>query len=142
MVARRKKTRLESAVRKARNRGGQAQATVIEGVQQAERMIRDAFESAQGSVQSRLGSAREQASETWDNLEALFQSRVQKALQQIGMPNAEEIRLLTKRVAELNENVKALSAKPTRRGAGKATAKAAGKKARRGTRRQGPRASG
>jgi len=142
MVARRKKTRLESAVRKARNRGGQAQATVIEGVQQAERMIRDAFESAQGSVQSRLGTAREQASETWDNLEALFQSRVQKALQQIGMPNAEEIRLLTKRVAELNENVKALSAKPTRRGAGKATAKAVGKKARRGTRRQGPRASG
>jgi poly(hydroxyalkanoate) granule-associated protein len=142
MVARRKKTRLESAVRKARNRGGQAQATVIEGVQQAERMIRDAFESAQGSVQSRLGSAREQATETWDNLEALFQSRVQKALQQIGMPNAEEIRLLTKRVAELNENVKALSAKPARRSAGKATAKAAGKKARRGTRRQGPRASG
>jgi len=142
MVARRKKTRLESAVRKARNRGGQAQATVIEGVQQAERMIRDAFESAQGSVQSRLGTAREQASETWDNLEALFQSRVQKALQQIGMPNAEEIRLLTKRVAELNENVKALSAKPARRGAGTATAKAAGKKARRVTRRQGPRASG
>jgi poly(hydroxyalkanoate) granule-associated protein len=142
MVARRKKTRLESAVRKARNRGGQAQATVIEGVQQAERMIRDAFESAQGSVQSRLGSAREQATETWDNLEALFQSRVQKALQQIGMPNAEEIRLLTKRVAELNESVKTLSAKPARRSAGKATAKAAGKKARRGTRRQGPRASG
>jgi ribosomal protein L29 len=93
-------------------------------------------------VQSRLGSAREQATETWDNLEALFQSRVQKALQQIGMPNAEEVRLLTKRVAELNENVKALSAKPARRSAGKATAKAAGKKARRGTRRQGPRASG
>ncbi len=142
MVARRKKTRLESAVRKARNRGGQAQATVIEGVQQAERMIRDAFESAQGSVQSRLGSAREQATETWDNLEALFQSRVQKALQQIGMPNAEEIRLLTKRVDELNENVKALSAKPARRGTRKAPAKAAGKKARRGTRRQGPRATG
>jgi poly(hydroxyalkanoate) granule-associated protein len=142
MVARRKKTRLESTVRKARSRGGQAQATVIEGVQQAERMLRDAFESAQGSVQSRLGSAREQASETWDNLEALFQSRVQKALQQIGMPNAEEIRLLTKRVAELNDNVKALSEKPARRGARKAPAKAAGKKARRGTRRQGPRASG
>jgi poly(hydroxyalkanoate) granule-associated protein len=135
MAARRKKTRLESAVRKARTRGGQAQATVIEGVQHAERMIRDAFESAQGSVQSRLGSARDQASETWDNLEALFQSRVQKALQQIGMPNAEEVRLLTKRVAELNESVKALSAKPARRSAKKAPAKAAARKAGRGTRR-------
>jgi poly(hydroxyalkanoate) granule-associated protein len=77
-------------------------------------MIRDVFESAQGSVQTRFGSAREQATETWDNLEALFQSRVQKALQQIGVPNASEIRLLTKRVAELNDNVKALSAKSAR----------------------------
>jgi poly(hydroxyalkanoate) granule-associated protein len=65
-------------------------------------------------MQTRFGSAREQATETWDNLEALFQSRVQKALQQIGVPNASEIRLLTKRVAELNDNVKALSAKSAR----------------------------
>ena len=63
---------------------------------------------------TRFGSAREQATETWDNLEALFQSRVQRALQQIGVPNASEIRLLTKRVAELNDNVKALSAKSAR----------------------------
>ena len=67
----------------------------------AEQMIRDAFESAQGTVQTHFGSARDQASETWDNLEALFQSRVHKAMQQLGVPNADEIRLLTKRVAEL-----------------------------------------
>jgi poly(hydroxyalkanoate) granule-associated protein len=80
----------------------------------AEQMIRDAFESAQGSVQTRLGSARDQATETWDNLEALFQSRVHKAMQQLGVPSADEIRLLTKRVAELNDNVKALSARQAR----------------------------
>jgi poly(hydroxyalkanoate) granule-associated protein len=80
----------------------------------AEQMIRDVFESAQGSVQSRIGSTRDQAAETWDNLEALFQSRVQKALHQLGVPSAEEIRLLTRRVAELNENVKALAAGRTR----------------------------
>jgi len=82
----------------------------------AEQMIRDAFDAAQGSMQTRLGSARDQATETWDNLEALFQNRVHKAMQQLGVPNAEEIRLLTKRVAELNDNVKALSA---RRGRGR-----------------------
>jgi poly(hydroxyalkanoate) granule-associated protein len=80
----------------------------------AEKMIRDVFESAQGSVQSRLDSARDQATETWDNLEVLFQSRVQRALQQIGVPTAEEIRLLTRRVAELNDNVKSLAARPAR----------------------------
>ena len=82
----------------------------------AEQLIRDVFEAAQDSVQSRIGSARDQASETWDNIEALFQSRVQKAMQQLGVPSADEIRLLTRRVAELNENVKALSAKRPRGG--------------------------
>jgi poly(hydroxyalkanoate) granule-associated protein len=153
MVARRKKSRLETTVRKARARAARAPATVVEAVQQvwlagmgaiaraqkegpsafqdavaeglkllgrsrsqAEKTLRDAFEAAQGTVQSRLDDARDQATETWDNLESLFQSRVHKALQQIGVPNAEEIRLLTKRVEELNDSVKALARKTARGG--------------------------
>jgi poly(hydroxyalkanoate) granule-associated protein len=92
----------------------------------AEHVIRDAFEAAQGTVESRLDSARDQANETWDNLEALFQSRVHKALQQLGVPSGDEIRLLTKRVAELNENVKALAARQAR-GRGGRTRKAKAK---------------
>jgi poly(hydroxyalkanoate) granule-associated protein len=76
---------------------------------------REAFETAQDTVQSRIDSARDQASETWDNLEALFMSRVHLALQQLGVPSAEEIRLLTRRVEELNASVQALSGKPARR---------------------------
>jgi poly(hydroxyalkanoate) granule-associated protein len=75
----------------------------------ARKMIQDAFEDTQINVQDRLESAREQAGETWDNLELLFQNRVQRALQQLGVPNADEIRLLARRVAELNENVVALT---------------------------------
>ena len=82
----------------------------------AEQVIRDAFESAQETVQSRVGSAREQATETWDNLEALFQSRVHKAMQQLGVPSGEEIRLLTQRVEELNASVQAMSARKPRGG--------------------------
>ena len=67
--------------------------------------VRDAFESAQETLQSRVGGAREQAQETWDNLEALFQSRVQRAMHQLGVPTAEEIRALTRRVSELNDSV-------------------------------------
>jgi poly(hydroxyalkanoate) granule-associated protein len=80
----------------------------------AEQVIRDAFDAAQESMQTRFGSARDQATETWDNLEALFQNRVQKALNQLGVPSAEEIRILTRRVAELNESVQALSARQVR----------------------------
>jgi poly(hydroxyalkanoate) granule-associated protein len=110
------------AVAKAQKEGPAAfQDAVAEGFKlltrsrsTAEQVIRDAFESAQGSVESRIDSARDQATETWDNLEALFQSRVHKALQQLGVPSRDEIRLLTKRVAELNENVKALAARQSR----------------------------
>ena len=90
----------------------------------AEQVIRDVFESAQDSVQARIGSARDQASETWENLEALFQSRVHKAMQQLGVPSAEEIRVLTRRVAELNANVLALQAGRARRGGRKTAARA------------------
>ena len=121
------------AVAKAQKEGPAAfQDAVAEGFKlltrsrsNAEEMIREAFESAQESVQARLGSARDQATETWDNLEALFQSRVHKAMNQLGVPTAEEIRVLTRRVAELNDTVKTLSAKQARakRAAGKSQAK-------------------
>jgi len=98
----------------------------------AEQMIRDTFEAAQGTVQTRFGSARDQASETWDNLEALFQSRVHKAMQQLGVPSADEIRLLTKRVADLSEAVKELSGRQVR--ARRAPRKAPPARAKRKTR--------
>jgi poly(hydroxyalkanoate) granule-associated protein len=81
------------------------------------------LEAARGSVKSRLGEARNQATETWDNIEALVQHRVQVALHQIGVPSSSEIRLLTRRVEELSRDVKALAARPARPGA-KAAARA------------------
>jgi poly(hydroxyalkanoate) granule-associated protein len=121
------------AVAKAQKEGPAAfQDAVAEGFElltrsrsNAEQVIREAFENAQESVQAKLDSARDQATETWDNLETLFQSRVQKAMNQLGVPTAEEIRVLTRRVAELNTTVKTLSAKQARakRAAGKAPAK-------------------
>jgi poly(hydroxyalkanoate) granule-associated protein len=80
----------------------------------AQRRVRDVVGAAQETLQARVGGAREQAQETWDNLEALFQSRVQRAMHQLGVPTAEEIRELSRRVAELNDSVME-SAQPKRR---------------------------
>ena len=100
----------------------------------AQRMVRGVFETAQASMQSRMGGARSQAQETWDNLESLFQSRVQRAMHQIGVPTAEEIRVLTRRVAELNENVKQINARErVRRAASRP--RTAGKRARKTVRK-------
>jgi poly(hydroxyalkanoate) granule-associated protein len=79
----------------------------------AQRRVRDVLGAAQETLQSRVGGAREQAQETWDNLEALFQSRVQRAMHQLGVPTAAEIRELSRRVSELNEAVTA-SSRPRR----------------------------
>ncbi|MDH4165711.1 MAG: phasin family protein [Gammaproteobacteria bacterium] len=113
------------------------QDAVVEGLKllgqsrsTAQRRVRDAFENAQQTLQSRVGGAREQAQETWDNLEALFQSRVQRAMHQLGVPTAEEIRALTRRVSELNDSVSkivqrqraAKPAAPAKRTRGKAAA--------------------
>jgi len=114
MAARSKKNRLATGARKARGTATRPQAVS---------KVRRVLEAAQGSVKSRLGSARDQATETWDNIEALVQHRVQMALHQIGVPSSTEIRLLTKRVEELSRDVKALSARPARPGA-KAAARA------------------
>lgn len=111
------------AIARAQKEGPAAfQDAVAEGLKllnrsraQAEKVMRDAFESAQSQMQMHVEGVRDQAGETWDNLEALFQSRVNKALRQLGVPNADEIRLLTKRVAELNAAVQKLSGKPPKR---------------------------
>jgi poly(hydroxyalkanoate) granule-associated protein len=96
----------------------------------AQRMMRGVFESAQANVQSRMGGARSQAQETWDNLESLFQSRVQRAMHQLGVPTADEIRVLTRRVAELNENVKQINARERVRRTATTRKRATGKRAR------------
>jgi poly(hydroxyalkanoate) granule-associated protein len=63
-------------------------------------------------MQARIDDAMSQANQTWDSLETLFQNRVQQALTRIGVPTADEVRALTRRVAELNDSVQALSRKP------------------------------
>jgi poly(hydroxyalkanoate) granule-associated protein len=106
---------------------GQSQST-------ARQRMRDVFETAQETLQSRVGGARNQAQETWDNLETLFQSRVQRAMHQLGVPTAEEIRILTRRVTELNESVRRIDAGGGRKGKGakRRTATRGGKRAKRG----------
>ena len=71
----------------------------------AQKVVMQAFQGAQNTVNQRVDTVKEQASETWDNLEKIFQSRVQRAMHQLGMPTAEEITALTRKVDELAASV-------------------------------------
>jgi poly(hydroxyalkanoate) granule-associated protein len=77
----------------------------------AQKMVMQAFQGAQKSVNRRVDDVRDQATETWDNLEKIFQTRVQRALHQLGMPTAEEIGALTRKVDQLARSVDKLAGK-------------------------------
>jgi len=76
----------------------------------AKSVVMQAFQGAQKTVNKRVDDVKEQATETWDNLEKIFQSRVQRAMHQLGMPTAEEITALARKVEELADNVEKLAA--------------------------------
>jgi poly(hydroxyalkanoate) granule-associated protein len=75
----------------------------------AQKVVMQAFQGAQKTVNRRVDGVKGQATETWDNLEKIFQTRVQRALHQLGMPTAEEIGALTRKVNELTDSVDKLA---------------------------------
>jgi len=95
--------------------GSKLQGSALDAAQKA---VMQAFQGAQKSVNQRVDTVKEQASETWDNLEKIFQTRVQRAMHQLGMPTAEEITALSRRVHELAESVDKLAGKAPKRKSG------------------------
>jgi hypothetical protein len=53
------------------------------------------------------------ATETWDKLEQVFQDRVARALNALGVPSNKDVADLNKRIEELNKSVNELLKKQT-----------------------------
>ena len=73
--------------------------------------VRGALSSAQNAIRGSVDDVREKASDAFEGLEKIFQTRVQRALKQLGVPTAEEIAGLGKRVDALNTNIEKLARK-------------------------------
>jgi poly(hydroxyalkanoate) granule-associated protein len=84
----------------------------------ADKAVRSALAEVQGMVGERVRSAQAQAGETLDNLEKIFQTRVHRVLNQLGVPSADEIHSLARRVDRLNDTVSQLAGKPSGRRGG------------------------
>jgi poly(hydroxyalkanoate) granule-associated protein len=82
--------------------GGKLQGGALDAAQKA---VMQAFRGAQKTVNRRIDNVQAQAGETWDNLEKIFQVRVQRALHQLGVPSAAEFAALKRRVDELDAGV-------------------------------------
>lgn len=75
----------------------------------AQKVVLQAFQGAQKTVNQRIENVQAQAGETWDNLEKIFQTRVQRAIHQLGMPSPEEMNALRRRIEELAARVDRIS---------------------------------
>jgi poly(hydroxyalkanoate) granule-associated protein len=75
----------------------------------AEKAVRSLLEGVQTSISTRVGQVQGQAADTLANLEKIFQTRVHRALTQLGVPSAEEVESLSKRVDALNANIDKLT---------------------------------
>ncbi|MEZ5485020.1 MAG: phasin family protein [Lysobacteraceae bacterium] len=106
------------------------EALVREGAtleQKTRKMATGKVDVVREAVETRVDQARERATDTWDRLEKVFEDRVQRALNKLGVPGREEIQSLTDRIDVLTDAVRKLNGeKPA---ATKATRKTAAKKA-------------
>jgi poly(hydroxyalkanoate) granule-associated protein len=67
-----------------------------------------------GKVTKVAGEVSKQATQSWDKLEQVFEQRVERALNRLGVPTSKEIQALIARVEELNASVQALGGKPVK----------------------------
>ncbi|KWS03332.1 Poly(Hydroxyalcanoate) granule associated protein [Lysobacter capsici AZ78] len=82
------------------------------------------------AVESKVGQARERATDTWDRLEKVFEERVQRALVKLGVPGRDDLAGLSDRVDALTAELRRQGGAPAPRKAAKASAaKAPAKKA-------------
>jgi poly(hydroxyalkanoate) granule-associated protein len=84
-----------------------------EGVKMFEALVEEGEkvqEKTKTVADERLTEMRAKATGTWDKLEQVFEDRVARALHSLSVPSRQDIDALTKRVAELTEIAKKLSA--------------------------------
>lgn len=107
------------------------EALVKEGMsieQTTRKLATGKVDAVRDAVEDRVGVVRERAVDTWDRLENVFETRVQRALNRLGVPGREDLAELSKRVNELNAELRKLS-KPAATRPAKAAAKPARKPA-------------
>ena len=115
------------AFSKAQEEGGKAFESLVKEGLSIQRKTQAVAEERISEASSRMSSMATEISSKatgqWDKLENLFEERVAKALNKLGVPSARDVDALIARIDELSQHVQRLSSKPV------AAAKAAPRKA-------------
>lgn len=115
------------AFTKAQTEGTKAfEALVKEGVsfqRKTQSAAEEKITEATQKMSSMATDISSKASGQWDKLESIFEDRVAKALNKLGVPSAKDVNALIARIDELNASVQKLTPKPAPKAAAKASAK-------------------
>ena len=117
------------AFAKAQEEGGKVFEALVKEGMSIQRKTQAAAEEKISEATSRMANMAtdisSRAAGQWDKLENIFEDRVAKALNKLGVPSSKDIDVLIARIDELNKSVQKLSA----RNAGTSGAAPAAKKA-------------
>ncbi len=120
------------AFSKAQEEGGKVfEALVKEGLsiqRKTQAVAEEKISEATSKMTNMASDIQSRAGNQWDKLENIFEERVAKALNKLGVPSAKEVKTLTARVDQLEKqgmkmNGKAFAAKSAARPAAKAPVK-------------------
>ncbi|HUL17820.1 MAG TPA: phasin family protein [Steroidobacteraceae bacterium] len=75
----------------------------------AEKALQGVMGDVQSTLNEKMSQVRGKATDAFENLEKVFQTRVHRALNQLGVPSADEVESLSKRVHALNVNIEKLA---------------------------------
>ena len=116
------------AFAKAQEGGGKVYESLMKEGLSMQRKTQAAAEEKISEATSKManmaGDIQSKAGQQWDKLENIFEDRVAKALNKLGVPSAKDVDALIARIDELNKSVQKMSAKaPAAKAATKTTTK-------------------
>ena len=122
------------AFSKAQAEGGKVfEALIKEGTnlqKKTQGIAEERISAVTGKMTAMADGMSNKAGAQWDKLESIFEERVAKALNKMGVPSSKDIDALIKRIDELSAKVGA-KATPAKKAAAKPAAKAPAKRAAR-----------
>ena len=103
------------AFSKAQEGGGKVfESLMKEGLsiqRKTQAVAEEKISEATSKMANMAGDIQSKAGQQWDKLENIFEDRVAKALNKLGVPSAKDVDALIARIDELNKSVQKMSAK-------------------------------
>ena len=121
------------AFSKAQEGGGKVfDALMKEGLsiqRKTQAVAEEKLSEATSKMANMAGDIQSKAGHQWDKLENIFEERVAKSLNKLGVPSAKDVDALIARIDELNKSVQKMGAKASTSPVAKTAAKPAAKRA-------------